>query len=123
MGFNAVPVDSDGIVMYVENNRIFISGNIKCSNPNSIMEPFINEVHNSILENDIKSIKVDLKNLEYLNSSGIKEIVNWVTKLEILEDTKKYMITFYYNPEISWQETFVSSMVYLNQDFVTKEVI
>ena len=54
MGFNAAPVDSDGIAMYVENDRVFVSGNIKSSNPNAIMEPFINQVHDSILENNVK---------------------------------------------------------------------
>jgi hypothetical protein len=121
MGIYAKPVDKDGIVMYIENDNIFITGNIKVSNPSSIMEPFITEAHNSILENKVKMVKLDIRKLEYLNSSGIKEIVNWVTKLEKLSSNQKYHIIFLYNPEITWQETFVSSMVYLNTEFIKKE--
>ena len=120
MLLQAKQVNKDGIAMKIKNGIIDISGNIKCSNPNKIMEPFINEVHNNIIKNEIKSIKIDIRGLFYLNSSGIKQMVNWVLRLEQLSNSQKYIITFLYNPDITWQETFISSLVCLNTDFIKK---
>ncbi|MCK4798257.1 MAG: hypothetical protein KAT05_12825 [Spirochaetes bacterium] len=123
MEIYAKPVDEDGIMMQIENGIIYISGYIKCSNPGRIMKPFIKEVQDNILKNEIKSIKINISNIKYLNSSGIKEIVNWALKLDRLPDNQKYSITFLYNSEIAWQETFLSSLVCLNSDLIKKEAI
>ena len=85
------------------------------------MEPFLNEVHASIVDNNIKDITVDITDLRFLNSAGIRELVDWVMKLNSLEDDKKYKIKFLCSSEHKWQESSMSTLIYLNPDYTSKE--
>jgi hypothetical protein len=116
------PRGGHGIIMELKDNTVIIVGSTKTSYPSTIMAPFFEELHNKMIEAGEKLIRVDIVNLEFLNSAGIKEIVNWILKLDKLPYNKKYSITLVYNPEVSWHESFVSSMVYLNKELVSKEI-
>ncbi len=116
------PSGGHGIIMELKNDTVVITGSTKTSYPSTIMTPFFEELHGKLLEAGEKSIKIDIRQLGFLNSAGIKEIVNWILKLEKIPEIKKYKIIFVYDPEISWQESFVSSMVYLNKDMISKVV-
>jgi hypothetical protein len=122
MSITMNPSGGHGIIMELNNDTVKITGSTKTSYPSTIMTPFFEELHNKMLFSGEKGIKINIKQLGFLNSAGIKEIVNWILKIEKLQEEKKYHVTFIYDPEISWQESFVSSMVYLNKDFIAKEV-
>jgi len=114
------PTGSGGLILNYKNGTALITGSTRTSNPNKILEPFFNKIHEGVLKLELKSVIVDIRNLAFLNSSGIKEVVNWILKLEKLPDNKRYIIKFVYNPDIKWQETFVSSMINLNSNYVAK---
>ncbi len=114
------PISSSGMFLETKNGEVIISGQTKTSNPGKLMQPFFDDVQDLILKNNINEIKVNIKDLSYLNSSGIKEFANWILKLDALPESRKYTITFVYDPEVKWQETFVSTISCLNQEFIKK---
>jgi len=98
-----------------------MTGNVDSAQPGKFMLPFFNEVHESIVKNDIKEIEVDIKGLNFLNSSGIKEIVAWIMKLETIPANKQYKIKFLCNKDLLWQESSISTILFLNPDLISQQ--
>jgi hypothetical protein len=115
------PVSEGGVDLKVEGTKVIIAGCINHPKPGIFMEPFLNKVHSSIIDNNIKTIDVDITDLRFLNSAGIRELVDWVMKLNALEDPKKYKIKFLCSSEHKWQESSMSTLIYLNPDYTSKE--
>ena len=85
------------------------------------MTPFFERVHNSIIERGIKQIKLDITRLQFINSSGIKELIGWITKLDYISENNRYMINIKINENILWQERSASTLVNLFPEYITKE--
>ena len=71
------PVSSSGIQMKAEGTTVFISGSINHPRPGEFMEPFIQKTHESIIENNIMEVKVDITKLKFLNSRRSEVIVKF----------------------------------------------
>lgn len=46
---------------------------------------------------------VDLRNLEFMNSSCFKKFVSWLGRVQELADDKRYLIRFLSDPHMHWQ--------------------
>ena len=121
MSINNKVVKEANVELKFIDNTIYISGNIDCQNPRYFMEPFFTDIHNFLIENSIKKVITDITQLKFLNSSGIRELVDWVMKLESLSEREKYSITFLCNPDYLWQESSIATIVFLNNELVNKE--
>ena len=118
MAIDAKKVNVANVEMRTEEDTVFISGTIDVPKPGEFMLPFLEEVHNNIISKKIKKVEADLQKLEFLNSSGIKELVSWLLKLEELSNEQIYTIVFIYNPSISWQEMSLKTLILLNEEQV-----
>jgi len=117
------PVKFGGIVLSTEGTTVHIKGCIDTPHPNVFMQPFIRELHSEITSAGIKSITLDLTKLSFLNSAGIREIVDWILMLDTLPSHQKYSIHILYSSRYMWQESSISTFVFLNIDFISKEVV
>jgi hypothetical protein len=116
-------VKDSGVELKTEGTSVIISGSINHPKPNIFMEPFLQEVHDNILAKAIKAVDVDITDLQFLNSSGIREFVDWVMKLNELEEEKKYTIKFLCNAEHKWQDSSLSTVTFLNPEYTSKVVV
>lgn len=114
-------VKGNGLELSIVEDIVKISGNIELEDPSVLITPFFNQVHQIILDENIEKITVDIRELQYLNSSGIRELVGWIMKLDELPDTKKYSIHFLCCHKNLWQETSISTLEFLNPNYITKE--
>ena len=78
MAFQIQPIKNEDLQMNVRGTTFSISGCVSMNNPADILEPYILELHNKLVDEGIKRITLDLTRLAFLNSSGIREIVNWI---------------------------------------------
>ncbi len=85
--------------------KVIFSGDIDVQNPEPIFVPFFEQIHNKVIENNIKYVELDFTKLTFLNSSGIKTLIKWITKVTPLPAEKKYRFKIIANSEITWQET------------------
>jgi hypothetical protein len=122
MSIHLSPLKEKELQMIVKGFTFYISGSVNLSNPSELMGPYILKLHNKAVESGIKKITLDITNLSFLNSSGIREIVNWILLLNNMPEEKKYAIHIKYNSRHQWQESSISTFVCLNPDLVTKEV-
>ncbi|MBN1698117.1 MAG: hypothetical protein JW881_11435 [Spirochaetales bacterium] len=88
-------------------------GDIDMEDPSIILDPLFEQVHNKVLENDIKEVVADFRELNFLNSSGIKAVAKWIMKLSEVDDSQKYIIKIVHNKDITWQVTSLPTLTFL----------
>ena len=99
-------------------NMVIISGCIDDSQPGKFMKPFFDDVHTHITSKKIKEIIIDIKNLVFLNSSGIKEFVSWILKVEVLPKEKLYKLGFVGNKNKIWQQFSLETLKLLSPEII-----
>lgn len=105
----------------VVNDVLYIRGVIDALAPGEFMTPFFDKLHQAVVSGGTTKLVVDIRDLTYLNSSAIREIVSWIIKQKSLSKDKMYSIHFVCNPEHLWQDSSISTLMYLNQGFISKE--
>ena len=60
-------------------------------------------LHGEVRRLDKKRVIVDVRELEFMNSSCFKSIVSWLTSIMELEPEQQYKVHFRSNPERLWQ--------------------
>ena len=103
----------DKFTIEIIGNTIKFSGCIDLQDPEPIITPFFNKIHDQIIKLDIKEVNLDFKELSFLNSSGIKTITKWIMKITILPENKKYKMKLLYSEDITWQRTSLMILTYL----------
>lgn len=112
--------EADVTLYFEENNTLTIEGSIDSQNPNSFMDPFFKEVHEYLISNRVDEIKVDVRGLTYLNSSGIREIILWLMKIMQTPPDDQYRVVFMCNEKYTWQESAMSNFILLNEKLFSK---
>ncbi|MCA1950130.1 MAG: hypothetical protein LDL24_06145 [Treponema sp.] len=97
---------SDGI-------KVVVSGDIDMQDPSTLLDPLFDKVHNGAVSSGIKTVELDVTNLTFLNSSGIKAIAKWIMKLATVDASKKYLIKIIQNKAIAWQATSLQTLTFL----------
>lgn len=97
----------------VDGVKIIISGDIDMQDPSTLLDPLFDKVHNGVLSSGLKTVELDVTNLTFLNSSGIKAIAKWIMKLAGTEASKKYQIKIIQNRAIAWQATSLQTLTFL----------
>lgn len=113
----------DGVKMEVAGTTLNITGNIISPNPGHFMEPFLADFHKKVITAGYKSIVLDVTQLTFLNSAGIRALVDWILLLEELQPEKQYSIKILYSSKHLWQESSMSTLVYLNPNLISKEKV
>ncbi|MBN1411159.1 MAG: anti-sigma factor antagonist [Spirochaetales bacterium] len=113
MDIKSINVEDGRVKLEVNDDMVVIKGEIDHMNPKEFMEDFLNSVHNEAVNTGMKKVKVDIGDLTFLNSSGIKELLKWIIKLSQLDTDKRYSIVFLYNPEVTWQPLSLEMLVKL----------
>jgi hypothetical protein len=72
-------------------------------NPAVIVNPFVDAVHQHILESEAKEVRVDLTQLEFCNSSGFKSFIHWIERIQGVPEPKRYKLRFISTKERRWQ--------------------
>lgn len=94
-----------------------LSGDIDMENPGEVLKPFFGKLHEDLVANTIGGINVDFQNLSFMNSSGIKELVQWIMKVNTAGH--KYKINLVYSSGITWQGSSLPVLQKLHPDVVS----
>ena len=69
----------------------------------------------------VKEVVIDLTELEFLTSSGIKHFVSWLREASLLGD-EAYAIRFLSSPKVSWQRRSLQALQIFASKLLTIEV-
>ena len=71
-------VQEDDVTLSFKEDTVYISGNIVQMKPELYMQDFFTELHQYVLEHEIKRVDVNITKLKFLNSAGIKVLIDWI---------------------------------------------
>jgi anti-anti-sigma factor len=74
------------------------------------VEKLLTAVHEQATANRVAEVKVDLRSLEFMNSSCFKSFVSWISQVQELGAGAQYRIQFYSNPAILWQRRSLNAL-------------
>lgn len=93
------------LVADARGTRVLFKGTISTVNPATVLNPFVDSIHQQVVSSGEKRVQVDLRDLEFCNSSGFKSFIHWIQRIQEMPDGKRYGLTFLSNPMRKWQKT------------------
>lgn len=66
-------------------------------------------------------VRVDLRELEFMNSSCLKSLVTWINQARELPPERRYTINFVSQPGILWQRRSLNALRCFAVDLITVE--
>jgi hypothetical protein len=84
------------------------------------VEAILTRVHQTALELGIPEVRMDLRELEFMNSSCFKSFVSWISEVSDLT-AGQYRIRFLSNPSILWQRRSLHALSCFAAELVTIE--
>lgn len=84
------------------------------------VEAILTRVHQTALELSIAEVQMDLRELEFMNSSCFKSFVSWISDVSDLP-AGQYRIRFLSNPSILWQRRSLHALSCFAAELVTIE--
>ena len=103
MQISMVQAAGGKINLRVDGDTVFITGEIDQLSPRDFMAGFFEIVHSMALGEGLGEVRVDVTELAFLNSSGIKEFLSWILRRNRIPPEKKYKINFLFDPAVAWQ--------------------
>ena len=82
-----------------------LKGTISTQNPATLLNPFVDGAHKELCGAAVKHVDIDLRDLEFCNSSGFKSFIYWIQLIQKLPKPQQYKLRFKVNPQRRWQKT------------------
>jgi hypothetical protein len=83
------------------------------------LDRFMTAVHEEACLIGATEVVVDLKELEFMNSSCLKSFVWWISSVHELAAAHQYRITFVSSPAMYWQRRSLSALAGLATELVS----
>lgn len=85
-------------------------------------EFLVRRVHPAVVKAGLKQLQLDVTGLEFLNSAGIKAMVNWLLAVKAMQPTTaRYFIVLQYDEGITWQSRGLKPLSHVAQSFLRLE--
>lgn len=107
-GLNIVPSLHEGVL------RIKMSGAVEMRDPGELLTPYWSSIDEQARARSLQRIEVDLRDLNFMNSSGILTLVRWITKAK----NKAYQLVLQYDRNVTWQRSSIPTLAKLAPDVV-----
>lgn len=75
-----------------------------------LLERLLDRIHAEARRLSVTETVIDLRQLEFMNSSCFKSFVTWITNIQELETGRQYKVTFLSNPNMHWQKRSLHSL-------------
>lgn len=74
------------------------------------MSTVLERIHAEARELAVTEVVIDLRELEFMNSSCFKSFVTWIALIQELDTARQYKVTFVSNPNMHWQKRSLHSL-------------
>lgn len=95
--------------------RLTMSGAVEMRDPGEMLNPFWTRIDEEARTRRVQSVEVDLRDLNFMNSSGILTLVRWITKLKV---SNAYRLVFRYDRNVTWQRSSIPTLAKLAPNVV-----
>lgn len=109
-------LDSDQTVSVV------LRGDSDARDAGTALDDFlVKRVHPAVMSAGLKLLQLDVTGLEFLNSAGIKALVNWLIAIKKLQPQDRYFIVLQYDEGITWQSKGLKPLACVAPSFLRLE--
>jgi len=88
-------------------------------NVTAMLDRLVEEIHREACRLGVREVVVDLRALEFMNSSCLKSLVWWISSVHELAAAHQYHITFVSSPLMYWQRRSLSALAGLATELVS----
>jgi hypothetical protein len=116
-----VPDFSAYVVRSGDGLKMNLTGNADL-NVTATLDRFVDEIHREACRIGVREVVVDLRELEFMNSSCLKSFVWWIGCIQKLEPASQYKIRFLAVTSRYWQRRSLGALAGLAMDLVVIEL-
>jgi hypothetical protein len=117
-GFVPLTIESLSIVPRLDGDtlRIVMSGAVEMRNPGDALNPYWTLIDEEARRRKLKVVELDVRDLNFMNSSGILTLVRWITRCKSEPDC--YHLVLRYDRNVTWQRASVPTLAKLAPNVV-----
>jgi hypothetical protein len=86
-----------------------------------LLATLLTRVHAELCQVPGCEASVDVRGLEFMNSSCFKAFITWIVAVDRLPAGQRYRIRFLCNNAIHWQRRSLKSLIHFGEDIVVVE--
>lgn len=84
-----------------DRSTLVMSGSVLDMDPGALLMPHIRDLHERIVKQAIRSFNIDVRNLLFVNSSGIRVFIDWLGLIQ--RSGSGYTLRVIMDPSVTWQ--------------------
>lgn len=111
------PLSAEGIsitpLIQDEALRLKMSGAVEMRDPGELLNPFWTNIDETVRSRGIKRVEVDMRDVNFMNSSGILTLVRWITKAKTHGPDSAYAVVLQYDRNVTWQRSSIPTLAKL----------
>ena len=119
-----VAIKSDDFIGTVHHEGTELTAKLKGTADYAALEgldKLLSRTHAEAKRLGARKVVIDLRELEFMNSSSFKVFVTWLALLQELATDKQYRIHFRSNPNLHWQRRSLAALSCFAVDLVAIE--
>jgi hypothetical protein len=117
---NFVPltVDTLSIVPRLDGDTLHIamSGAVEMRDPGDVLNPYWTLIDEEARRRNLKLVELDVRDLNFMNSSGILTLVRWITRCKTHDQS--YRLVLQYDRNVTWQRASIPTLAKLAPNVV-----
>jgi anti-anti-sigma factor len=110
--FTATATLRDGVLV------LTLTGNADLNVKNQL-DRFLTGVHQEAEQLALTDVEVDVRNLEFMNSSCLKCLVGWISRIQDEPPGRQYRVVFQSSPSLFWQRRSLHALSCLASELVS----
>jgi hypothetical protein len=87
----------------------------------SELSSFLDRIHSSALEAKVGEVVIDMRALEFMNSSCFKTLVHWIGVLQEVAADSQYKVRFVHDEKKHWQSRSLGALACFAVDLIRVE--
>ncbi len=116
------PLTAEGLTVFAKVGpgilRVMLAGAVEMRDPGVLLNPYWAHIDEETRRLGLKRVEVDVRDLNFMNSSGLLTFVRWITKAKA-HTTDGYQMTLKYDHNVTWQRASIPTLAKLAPDVVT----
>ena len=105
LGARAIQIETLRLSL-VDETDLVCSGALRSDTAHSLFNQHLEQLHARILTKKLSSFTVDVRGLDFVNSSAIRVFVNWISRAEV----GRYKLIFKTDRTITWHRLSFSAL-------------
>jgi hypothetical protein len=101
--------------------RVAMSGAVEMRDPGDVLNPYWTLIDEEALRHNLKTIELDVRDLNFMNSSGILTLVRWITRCK--SRMNGYRLVLRYDHNVTWQRASIPTLAKLAPNMVVSAEI